>query len=122
MTSSNNHPVIADGRIDGDKECFYCKSPVGSQHLDGCVQRRRTVLIEYRILVVRDEPESQSPEDIEHRYNDGSWCADSFGLEINRLIELQNGNDSCLCGQLSATFIREATADDEQTFGVLKDN
>ena len=61
-------------------------------------------------------PENWTKEDIEYKYNYGTWCADNL---INMLDREGKG---CLCPYSKATYIREATEDDEEHWGLVKVN
>lgn len=109
----NDWPVIADDRYGGDKQCFYCEAPVGSQHRAGCVQRRRTVVVRFSVEMVIDEPEDHDRDLIEFGYNEGSWCADNFTDMLDTMQKRLDAAGGCLCPHLSAEFVREATKEDE---------
>ena len=64
--------------------------------------------------MVLPAPESWNAEQIEHRYNQGSWCADNLLAYIERW---QNVTGKCMCSNTVSKFIREATIEDEIEFG-----
>lgn len=93
--------------------CFYCGVERGGIHKDDCVIRQRTVIVrmtvEYAVLV----PESWTKEEIEFDRNLGRWCA------TNAISELEDiSHTDCLCDVSKFEFVREATEDDEEKFGV----
>lgn len=94
-------------------QCGYCESPLGEEHEADCVCRKRPVLIELRIRMVVDRPESWGKEDIEFQINEGSYCA---GNLIHALAESDNvaGEWGCCdsCARTEAEFIRPATDED----------
>ena len=55
MTTTDD-PVKPDdvrpARQDGT--CFYCRAPLGSQHEAGCVIRRKTVVVDITMRLVRE--------------------------------------------------------------------
>ena len=96
--------------------CLYCDSEIGDQHKEDCVIRSKTVVINFNIEMVVDIPEYWTKENIEFRYNEGSWCAD------NLINMLDRGKNNCLCPYVKAEFIREATEEDEENWGLCKVN
>lgn len=96
-------------------ECFYCQRKLGEEHLSRCVLRSRTVVVRVTIEMVRQVPDDWTAEDIEFHINDSSWCADNIVDDLTRFTERGEG---CLCRHLSAEYVREATAEDENTWGV----
>jgi hypothetical protein len=95
--------------------CFYCSEPTGSPHKLDCVCRRRTVIIEYRIEMAIEVPESWTPDKIEFARGDGgSWCANNALDDIANFGEKQG----CLCGHLRGIFMREATGDEDKVHGL----
>lgn len=96
-------------------ECFYCQRPFGEAHGDECVIPQRTVVLRYTVTVVQSVPSNWTPHDIEFHRNESSWCADNLVGDL----EGRNREGRCLCNQVSAEFIREASADDEQAMGFV---
>lgn len=95
-------------------ECFYCGSKVGDQHKDTCVIKSRTVLLDCTVRVVMPVPECWEVEQIRYHYNNGSWCADN----LLSYLEARNKNvKGCLCPITKVSFVREATREDEESFG-----
>jgi hypothetical protein len=106
--------VEPDGRHGGDRQCFYCQSPVGTEHRAGCVQRHRTVVIEATFTLVREVPEDWEPHMIEFQLNDSSWCASNM---LGDLEKLDEADGRCLCSQFRGRYVREATPEDEVELG-----
>lgn len=111
VTQKSERPARPDGT------CFYCSRKIGESHKEDCVIRKRSVVIEFKIQVVTKEPEDWSPENIEFRYNEGTWCADNL-LDV-LLHRRESDPDRCLCDFTEAKFIREATEEDEKNFGTV---
>ena len=114
---STDWPVIAaDVRPGGQQgKCFYCQIDLGEQHKAACVLRRRTVVCKVKIDIVLEYPESWSENDINFHLNESSSCSDNIAQKI---IELSDCVASgCLCGHLEAEYLREATEEDEKSFG-----
>lgn len=113
MTRATDWPVVADdvrpARQDGT--CFYCETPLGQQHAEGCVIRTRTVVVEVTLTLVRRVPEDWAPEMVDFHLNGSGWCG------INIIKDLES-LDRCLCPHLAGKFLREATAEDEDLLGV----
>lgn len=84
--------------------CFYCKQPIGAEHLHDCVLIERKVLvravIEYEIAV----PADWTAEQIEFHRNDGSWCADNMIPELEALTESE-----CLCDKVLFTYLGDTS-------------
>lgn len=98
-----------------DGTCFYCSVPIDGQHKEGCVIRSRTVVCEFKVTLVRRVPEDWEPSMIEFHMNDSSWCASNL---INEMKSLDG--DGCLCGNIEGSFLREATPEDEEQYGVTR--
>lgn len=93
-------------------KCFYCDAVRGEVHKEGCVIRRRTVVVKFSVELVVDVPEDWDTDAIEFRYNDSSWCANN--LFLPHVMERVDKEGRCLCDFAEAEFIREATAEDEE--------
>ena len=96
-------------------ECFYCGRKIGEEHEEDCVIRKRSVVVEFTVTMVRKEPEYWDEDDIEFHYNESSWCADNF---VDDLVE-RNEKMGCCCFITEAKYIREATQEDENHFGMV---
>ena len=90
--------------------CFYCREPVGAEHKPECVMRTRTVVVRYSVEMVIRVPEDWDQGNIEFHRNEGSWCANNFIDEVSNLKDRVN----CVCPFVSAEYLREATAEDEE--------
>lgn len=113
----STHWLVADHGVrpaGPPDRCFYCGEQVGKEHKEGCVIRCRTVVVKFSIDLVVDVPEDWCPEMIESKYNESSWCADTFLMELEGTIQRMNKNGDCLCGALRAEFVREASEHDER--------
>ncbi|MFA5037997.1 MAG: hypothetical protein WC479_12575 [Candidatus Izemoplasmatales bacterium] len=105
-----------DERPAGDKgECFYCKTPLGGEHKADCPIRVRTIVASVTITFVDEVPENYTAHSIEFRYNDSSWCA---GNILDTIQALADKYDGCLCGHTEFSYIREATKEDEDDYGI----
>ena len=86
-----------------------------------CVVRNRTVMvraiIEYPVLV----PEFWEEDEIFFHRNDSSWCSGNGLDEIIRLQELNDDGKLDACRYMEYEFVREATTEDEETFGIRVD-
>ena len=111
-----DHPVKPDdvrpARQDGT--CFYCRVPLGKQHNVGCVLRYKTIVVEVTMRLVRRVPEDWDANMIEFHMNDSSWCASNFIGEIQSV----NTKERCLCDRTEGKFVREATKEDEERYGI----
>ena len=94
-------------------ECFYCNQPLGSEHRKDCVSRRRTIVVRYSIEVTICVPEIWDEATINFHRNDSPWCADNVITELQRSPENRR-----LCDVTKAEFVREATREDEERFGI----
>lgn len=97
-----------------DGTCFYCGQPIGGHHADDCVIPQKTCVVDFTIRLVTSEPAYWNKDNIEFHYNESSWCADNL---MGYLEEFENNTGRCMCGLVSAEFIREATKEDEIWFG-----
>lgn len=97
----------------GNEKCRYCQIPLGQEHKQDCVARRRTIVIEFAVQMVVAVPEDWNQELIEFGFNDSSSCADNIFSNLERLVK-RHGGDLCLCPQHKTRYLREATEDDEQ--------
>ena len=95
--------------------CFYCGALLGEQHKHDCVIRDQTVVVKMVAELVIVRPESWSPSDIEFHLNDSSWCASNI---IHELGERYDNDERCLCPFVEFTYVREATAEDEEAHGL----
>lgn len=92
--------------------CFYCREPVGGAHAPQCVLRLKTVVVRYSYEIVLDVPEHWKAGDLEYNRNMGSWCADNGVDDLRALVE-RLGDTACTCDCFTATYVRDATAEDE---------
>lgn len=110
------HPADErEARRDGT--CFYCREPIGGTHKANCIIPQRTVVVDFTIRLVTSEPEGSSKEDIEFHYNDASWCAGNVLAWLRRLFP-DDDHGRCPCACTEAVFVREATAEDEEGYGI----
>ena len=98
-------------------ECYYCGAKVGEQHKPNCVIREKTIVTRMTIDFVDSVPESWDEDLIDFHYNDSSWCATNV---LHRLEERSNFH--CLCDVASFEYLRDATEEDEENWGVVKVN
>jgi len=95
--------------------CLYCKAAVGTEHEQGCVMRRRTVVVRAVVEYVHVIPEDWTPESVEFHLNEGTWCFCPSDLQQH--LDAHTGQeDGCLCfhgGRVE--YVREATEQDEAT-------
>ena len=98
-------------------ECYYCGAKVGEQHKPNCVIRKKTIVARLTIDFVDSVPENWDKEVIDFHYNNSSWCASNI---LNRLEE--RNNFRCLCDVASFEYLRDATEEDEEKWGVVKVN
>lgn len=97
-----------------DGTCFYCHQPIGSRHKEDCVIPRKTCVVDFTIRLVTSEPAHWPKEMIEGHYNLGSWCCDNL---LRMIEQYQEQTGRCLCNLTTASFVREATKEDEEWFG-----
>lgn len=108
--------LVTDDGSTPDKpleRCIYCSAPVNTEHGKGCVMRRRTVVLRATVEFVAVVPEDWGEDDIDCRYNQGTWCMNNLP---DLLEEHVGGWDShrCLCGSPNRIeFVQDACADDE---------
>jgi hypothetical protein len=71
----------------------------------------RKVVVDFTIRMITNE--YYNKDEIEFRYNESSWCADSLLDNINYWKEKTG---SCICGLTTAKYIREASEEDIENF------
>lgn len=111
-----NWPVESEGIRSASDACFYCGEPKGGQHLEKCVIRKRTVVIDFTIRMVVAEPEDHLWKVIEGIYDDSSSCQDNILAMIGRYVE---NHKICACGLITTKVVREATEEDEKEYEVF---
>ena len=107
-----NFAVRPAGKLD---ECFYCNEKLGDEHKLDCVIRRKTVVIDITIRMVRPFADDMDKDTIEFYLNDSRFCIDNILIgELENLSE-QMG---CLCAVTESKFVREATFEDEMEYKI----
>jgi hypothetical protein len=111
--STSPYPVTAEAMrpASSNRECFYCKEPVGGRHKPDCVLILKKVKVRLTIEYDIEVPDSWDDYMVEFSRNDGSWCADNLIGELERLRDSRD----CLCGvahfkylaDTSGPFLRE---------------
>jgi len=115
-------PVTEDDvRPAGEPDhCFYCDQPLGGQHHEDCVIRKRTIVVAATITLVIDVPECWDERQIDFYHNEGTWCSSNL---IDDLVEFNEKNeDECYCNCMLIGYLREATEEDEARYPVLADD
>ncbi len=106
-----NFAVRPAGKPD---KCFYCNEKLGDEHKLDCVIRRKTVVIDITIRMVRPVVDDMDKETIEFYLNDSGFCIDNILIgELEDLSERMG----CLCAVSESRFVREATPEDEKEYG-----
>ena len=109
---ANNDSLRTAGEADS---CFYCGVSLGCEHKDGCVLRRRTIVVRFSVDIVQSVPAHWDKNQIEFYYNDGTWCADNLRAMLD---SIKDKDENCLCPYTQAEFVREATPDDELPWNI----
>lgn len=109
MRTAHQPVTLDDTRKREDGRCFYCTAYVGEQHDAECVCRKRTVVCEIKLTIVREVPESWDEDMINFHMNGSSWCADNIVDELEKYTE----GEGCLCPYFEGKYLREATEEDE---------
>lgn len=114
-TNTVREADVRPARADGT--CFYCRAPLGAQHVQGCVIRSRTVVVRVEIDVVIAVPQDWTSESIDFHHNEGSWCSNNM---LEQLGEWAAADDdcrrpACSCGAMTVTYQREADENDDAT-------
>ncbi len=92
--------------------CFYCDAKLGDEHNIGWVMRERTVMVEFTIKMPVLVPEDWTQENMENHWNNSGYCLSNM---MNHVDEIKRG---CLCGCAWVAYVGEATAEDEQYYGL----
>lgn len=99
-------------------ECFYCNVKLGGEHKQGCVIRTRTVMVRVSFDLIREVPEDWAESMVEFHMNESSSCKDNLIEKISDQAERLG----CSCGFGEASFVREATAEDEEAYALKIDD
>ena len=97
-----------------ETRCIWCKSVLGDIHEPSCVVRQRSVIVKIEIEMERMVPEDCTSEMVEFLMNGSSWCASNI---IHELQAMFGTSERCLCNYFNGTYLREATKEDERTYG-----
>lgn len=102
-------------------ECFYCHKGIGHFHKEDCVCRRKTIVLDYTYRMVVTVPVDWDQSQIEFHRNEGSWCADNSLRELLKSFKYMKKRGYCQCGfdKFEMKFIREATEEDEENYGIV---
>jgi hypothetical protein len=103
VTTEDERPSRMDGT------CFHCGIKIGGEHKHDCVIRERTIVVEFRIKMVRKVPEDWNKKMIEFNMNESSSCKNNILREINNMAE----RCGCLCSYAKGIFLGEAGPGDE---------
>ena len=99
--------------------CFYCGCKVGTMHKTGCVIVKKTILMEMKVEILVTVPEDWDKDMCEFHKNESSWWASNIIETLKEIDEVDpNG---CVCWATKFKFIREATKDDEENYGIYVD-
>jgi hypothetical protein len=112
-TCTHEHGPRPAGQPD---RCYYCRVSVGESHAHGCVMRRRSVVLRTTIEYVVMIPEDWTPEQVRVHRNETSWCANNLLDDMSRIRD-----SACLCDFTYTSFVREATAADEDPWELEAD-
>ena len=85
-----------DVRSRTDGKCFYCFEPIGQEHTWKCVIPNKEVKILAVIEFNAKVPRSWTKDEIEFRYELGSYCNTNALREIEDWLDQ---NDTCLCSE-----------------------
>lgn len=108
---------IRPARMDGT--CFYCRAPLHTSHTFGCVIRSKTVMVEVTFQILKVVPEDWDKHMIEFSMNDSSSCCNNLVTNLSDQVERMDMKEgSCMCYHTKGKFLRDATQEDEDTFGV----
>jgi hypothetical protein len=104
-----------------DGTCFYCRTPIGQPHKEGCVVLSKTVVVRVSLEVVISVPRDWNPSLIDFHLNDSSWCADNLFSDLADWLDEENKErgPACTCGTFKGELLRDATADDHEHLPVL---
>lgn len=106
-------------------ECFYCRMKVGQLHAENCSIVHKIVELEITASLpdgtkilgtwTLEEAHRATPEEIEHRYNEGTWCVGNIDRCRDKIVwhtdrdawtELQQIS-GCWCGgEIRFRFVR----------------
>ena len=92
--------------------CFYCGVRLGKEHSQNCTIRTRTVMVEVRATLIMTVPEDWEESMVEFHMNESSSCSDNLLNSLSKQAERMG----CACAFVESKFVREATAEDEETY------
>jgi len=112
----NSYPVTEDAiRPVGEPDkCYLCGVSLGEQHKQGCVFRKRTIIIEFKCELLVSVPEDWDTQMVEFHFNESSYCKSN----LIKVLQLLDERISCICPFSEVAFIREATKEDETDYSV----
>lgn len=116
VKSDDSRPIGPAGH------CTYCERPIGATHDRECVCREKTVVVDFTVRLVVRVPDSWRKGDVDFRYNDSSWCGSNL-IDMLESVDRDDPKDTskaCLCGRISAAFVREASEEDETRYLVCE--
>lgn len=90
-------------RMDGT--CFYCKEPIGGRHKDDCVIPQKRMKIRMEVVFDVTVPVCFTQENVEFRFNEGSWCKDN----VLPVLEDLRKEAGCLCNTNMVFTVVEGT-------------
>ena len=100
--------------------CLYCKQAVPNHGAD-CVVPRRTVVAEFKTLMVISMPRRSDESDINFSMNGSSACSSRYVDQLYRETN-QEENICHICSRTEMKYLREATQEDHENLSYIEEN
>ena len=98
--------LVSEKHVGPDnKNCMYCFQPVGKEHKD-CVLVKKRVKLKVEVEYETDVPYHWDKDDIEFHRNGSSWCATNILSEIE---EFEENDKFCLCEYAYSKYIEDTS-------------
>lgn len=116
-----------DTRPSSEGHCFYCNAAVGKEHAANCVCREKTVVIKATFTLIVKKPQAWDSQDTNFHLNESSWCVDNLIKQMCKKLKIEDkrqeaeGISSCFCNAFDGEYVRDATKEDEERYGILPD-
>lgn len=88
-----------------EKQCFYCRRPIGDEHGSDCVLVRRKVKVRMTTEYEIEVPAHWKKDNVEFHRNESSWCANN-ALDELKAISCKGG---CLCSTIEYEYLEDAS-------------
>lgn len=89
-----------------ERQCFYCRQPIGGFHRSDCVLIHRTWKLRVTLEIERPFPADWNEELVDSSLTESSWCANNIAQIITDYVEsLEETGKPCLCGSFNVEVL-----------------